>query len=203
MKVLSILANPKTVEQSASLRIERAFHGALAQRRPDAQFENVDVYRDDIPQLDEKVLPAFFGVPPADTETARKMARREEMLKQFMMADVIVIATPMWNFSAPPMLKAYIDCVLVIGKTFRYTEKGPEGLMKGKRAVLCIASGGVYEGAMAAYDHLTPMLRMQLGFIGITDVTEIKAPGQALGEETAKANTAAAMEKAQAAAKAI
>lgn len=200
MKVLRVIANPKPVEKSASLQIEQAFTAALKEKNPEVEIDTIDVYGDELPQLDEKVLPAFFGAPPADEETERKMARRAGILYQFMAADLIVMATPMWNFNAPPMLKAWIDCVLVAGKTFRYTAKGPEGLVKDKRAVLCIASGGVYEGEMAKLDTLTPMLRTQLGFIGITDVTELRAPGQGAGGDKAKASTAAAVEKAKAAA---
>ena len=118
----------------------------------------------------------------------------------FLAADLVVIATPMWNFNAPPMLKAFIDTILVAGKTFKYTATGPVGLVSGKKAVLCIASGGVYEGAMAAYDTLTPMLKTQLGFIGITDVAELRAPGQGAGGEKAKASTLAAVAKAKEAA---
>ena len=200
MKVLSVLANPKPLEKSASLQIRKAFVGALEKHRPDAVFEEIDVYRDEVPLLDEKTLPSFFGAAPVDAETGRRMGRREEILKQFLAADVVVIATPMWNFNAPPMLKAWIDAVLVAGRTFRYGEHGPEGLAKGKKVVLCVASGGVYEGAMAGYDTLTPMLRTQMAFIGIPDVTVLNAPGQGMGGEKAKASTAEAIEKAKAAA---
>ncbi len=200
MNVLRVLANPKTVENSASLKIEQAFHEALVAKHPEAQVETIDLYRDEVPLLDEKLLPAFFGAEPADEETARRRERQKAILAQFLAADVVVIATPMWNFNAPPMLKAWIDCVLVAGKTFKYTSTGPVGLVQGKRAVLCIASGGVYEGAMAAYDTLTPMLKTQLGFVGIADVTELRAPGQGAGGEKAAASTAAAVDQAQAAA---
>lgn len=200
MNILRVLANPKTVENSASLKIEQAFHKALVAKHPEAQVETIDLYRDEVPLLDEKLLPAFFGAEPADGETARKRERQKAILAQFLAADLVVIATPMWNFNAPPMLKAWIDTVLVAGQTFRYTAKGPEGLAKGKKVVLCIASGGVYEGDMASYDTLTPMLKTQLGFIGITEVTELRAPGQGAGGEKAAASTAAAVEQAQLAA---
>lgn len=199
MKILRVLANPKTVEHSASLKIEQAFTEALKAAHPGAAVDTIDVYKDEIPLLDAKLLPAFFGAEPADAETARKREVQQGILERFLAADVVVLATPMWNFNAPPMLKAFIDTVLVAGKTFRYTAGGPEGLATGKRAVLCIASGGVYEGAMAAYDTLTPMLKTQLGFIGITDVTVLNAPGQGAGGEKAAASTAAAVEKAAAA----
>ena len=200
MNVLRVLANPKPVEKSASLQIEQAFTAALKAKHPDAQIATIDVYKDEVPLVDEKVLPAHFGAPPADAETARKMARRGEILAQLLAADLVVIATPMWNFNAPPMLKAWIDTVLVAGQTFKYTATGPVGLATGKQAVLCIASGGVYEGAMAAYDTLTPMLKTQLGFIGIADVTVLNAPGQGGGGAKAAASTAAAIAQAQAAA---
>jgi FMN-dependent NADH-azoreductase len=200
MKVLRVLANPKPVEKSASLQIEAAFTAALRQRHPDAQVVTIDVYQDEIPLLDAKLLPAFFGAPPADAETERKRARQKAIMDQFMAADLLVIATPMWNFNAPPMLKAFIDTILVAGKTFKYTATGPVGLVSGKQAVLCLASGGVYEGALAAYDTLTPMLKTQLGFIGVTDVTVLNAPGQGGGGEKAAASTAAAIAKAKEAA---
>ncbi len=200
MKVLRVLANPKTVENSASLKVEAAFTAALKDKHPEAQILTIDVYKDEIPLLDAKLLPAFFGAPPADAETARRRERQKAILDQFLAADLLVIATPMWNFNAPPMLKAFIDTILVAGKTFKYTATGPVGLATGKKAVLCIASGGVYEGALAAYDTLTPMLKTQLGFIGVTDVTVLRAAGQGAGGEKAAASTAAAIEQARSAA---
>ena len=200
MKVLRILANPKPVEKSASLQIEQAFTAALKQKHPEAQILTLDVYRDEIPLLDAKLLPAFFGAPPADAETERRRARQKAILDQFLAADLVVIATPMWNFNAPPMLKAFIDTILVAGKTFKYTATGPVGLVPGKKVVVCNASGGVYEGASAGFDTLTPMLKTQLGFIGITDITFLRAPGQGAGGEKAAASTAAAIGQAQAAA---
>jgi FMN-dependent NADH-azoreductase len=200
MKVLRVLANPKAVENSASLKVEQAFTAALKAKHPEAQVVTIDVYQDEVPLLDAKMLPAFFGAPPADAETERKRARQKAILDQFLAADLVVIATPMWNFNAPPMLKAFIDTILVAGKTFKYTATGPVGLVSGKKAVLCIASGGVYEGAMAAYDTLTPMLKTQLGFIGVTDVTVLSAAGQGGGGDKAAASTAAAIEQAKEAA---
>ena len=200
MKVLRVLANPKTVENSASLKVEAAFTAALKDKHPEAQILTIDVYKDEIPLLDAKLLPAFFGAPPADAETARRRERQKAILDQFLAADLLVIATPMWNFNAPPMLKAFIDTILVAGKTFKYTAAGPVGLATGKKAVLCIASGGVYEGASASYDTLTPMLKTQLGFIGIADVAVLNAPGQGAGGEKAQASTAAALVRAREAA---
>jgi FMN-dependent NADH-azoreductase len=203
MKVLRVLANPKSVEQSASLKVEQAFSEALKQKHPDAIFEAVDVYRDEVPLIDATLLPSIFGAPAADAQAQAKLDRRAQIVDQFLAADVVVVASPMWNFNAPPMLKAYVDTVLAAGKTFKYTATGPVGLAAGKKLVLCLASGGVYEGDKAAYDTLTPMLCTQFGFIGITDQTVIKAGGQAMGAEAAKASTEAAIAKAREAAAAM
>jgi len=200
MKILRVLANPKATENSASLTIEQAFTEALQAKHPEAEVETLDVYREEVPLLDEKLLPAFFGAKPADAETVRRRERQKVILEQLLAADVVVIATPMWNFNAPPMLKAWIDTVLVAGRTFKYTAEGPVGLTEGKKAVVCNASGGTYEGDLEALDTLTPMLKTQLGFIGIKDITFLKAPGQGAGGEQARASTAAAVEQAKAAA---
>ena len=104
MKVLRVLANPKTVEQSASLKVEQAFTAALKQKHPEAQILTVDVYKDEIPLLDAKLLPAFFGAPPADAETERKHTRQKAILDQFLAADLLMI----------PLLIAFPDIIMAL-----------------------------------------------------------------------------------------
>lgn len=200
MKVLRVIANPKPVERSACLQIEQAFTTALQTHHPDAEINTLDVYADDVPLLDEKLLPVFFGAKPEDDETARRRTRQLEILDQFLAADLIVIATPIWNFNGPPKLKAFMDSVMMAGKTFKYTPEGPVGLVPEKKVVLCIASGLVYEGIFEGRNTLVPMLESQLWFMGITDVTVFHADGQGAGHEQAAARTAAAIQQAQAAA---
>jgi FMN-dependent NADH-azoreductase len=92
----------------------------------------------------------------------------------------------MYNFSVPSTLKAYIDQILRAGRTFQYTDTGPQGLINGKKAVLILSTGGVYsKGPMLAMDFLTPYLKAVLGFIGITDVEVVLAEGLAFGTEAA------------------
>ncbi|WP_370677264.1 FMN-dependent NADH-azoreductase [Pleomorphomonas sp. PLEO] len=101
-------------------------------------------------------------------------------------ADVIVIGAPMYNFSVPSQLKAWIDRVCVAGRTFHYTANGPEGLLpKGKKVIIASTRGGVYTGdsPAAALEHHETYLRGVLGFIGLTDVTIIRAEGLSLGDE--------------------
>ena len=200
MNILRVIANPKPTEQSASRKVEQAFTSALQAKYRDAKITTLDVYADEVPLLDDKLLPVFFGAKPTDDETARRRARQLEILELFLAADVVVIATPMWNFNAPPKLKAFMDTVMAAGKTFKYTAEGPVGLAPEKKVVICSASGSMYEGSAASYNTLHPMLETQFRFMGITDMTICHAGGQGLGPEKAAASTAAAIEQARAAA---
>lgn len=203
MKVLRVIANPKTVESSASLKIEQAFMSALLAKHPDAQVSTIDLYAEEIPLLDAKLLPAFFGAPPADAEVERQRERQKAILEQFLAADVVVIASPVWNFNAPPKLKAFMDTVMVAGKTFKYTPQGPLGLIGEKKVVLCSASGLLYGEGHPFQETLSIMLKNQFAFMGVNELTILTAPGQGTGREQAAASTAAAIEQAQAAAAAL
>ena len=100
------------------------------------------------------------------------------MLEDFLAADIVVIGAPMYNFSIHSVLKAWIDHVVRSGVTFRVSEAGVEGLIKGKKVYVAISSGGVYsDGPMKAYDFIEPYLRSVLGFIGLTDLTFFRAEG--------------------------
>ena len=111
-------------------------------------------------------------------------ADAQRVMQDFLDADVIVIGAPMYNFSIPSQLKAWIDRIVVAGKTFRYGAGGPEGLAKGKKAVVIVSRGGIYSAEpAAALDFQESYLRGVLGFIGITDVEVIRAEGLAMGAE--------------------
>ncbi|HZX71938.1 MAG TPA: FMN-dependent NADH-azoreductase [Rhodanobacter sp.] len=118
-----------------------------------------------------------------------------EMLEEFLAADVIVIGAPMYNFAISSSLKAWLDRILVAGKTFRYTANGPEGLAGDKRVIIASSRGGFYgkDTAAAAMDFQEPYLRAALGFIGISDIEFVRAEGIAVGEE----QKAAALESAR------
>ena len=108
-----------------------------------------------------------------------------EMLEEFLAADMVVIGAPMYNFALSSQLKAWLDRILVAGKTFRYTANGPEGLAGGKRVIVASSRGGFYgKGtAAAAMDFQEPYLRAALAFIGINDIEFVRAEGIAVGEE--------------------
>lgn len=124
---------------------------------------------------------------PADEQSPAQRAEHalgEALLAEFLGADVIVLGAPMYNFTIPSQLKAWLDRILVAGRTFRYTAQGPVGLAGGKRAVIVSTRGGIYsEGPAHAMDHQESYLRDVLGFVGITDVTVIRAEGVGLGDD--------------------
>lgn len=116
-------------------------------------------------------------------------ATDEELVREFLGADVIVIGAPMYNFTIPSQLKAWLDRILIAGRTFSYTENGPIGLAGGRKVVIVSTRGGIYsQGPANAMDHQEAYLRSVFGFIGIDEVTVIRAEGVDYGpEQRAKA----------------
>ena len=121
------------------------------------------------------------------------LALSDALGSELMASDIIIMAAGMINFGIPSTLKSYIDYILRPGATFRYTEKGPEGLVHGKKVYLVLARGGIYsEGPMQALNFQDTYLKAALGFIGLTDIEVITVEGVALGADaTAKAVNAA------------
>ena len=138
-------------EQSASRAISRSIVDQLRALNPDARLVTRDLVTEPLPHL---TLDAF-----ADSW----------VLDEFLAADTVVIGAPMYNFTLPTQLKAWLDRILVAGKTFRYTADGPEGLAKGKRVIVALARGGIYDAGSpaAALEHLESYLRGVFDFIGI------------------------------------
>lgn len=138
-------------ENSASRAISRS----IVEQMKNAQWGEEIIYRD----LAANPLPHLTLDAFADSS----------VVDQFLAADTVVIGAPMYNFSLPSQLKAWIDRIAIAGKTFRYTENGPEGLAGGKRVIIGLARGGVYSGASpaAAFEHLETYLRGVFNFIGI------------------------------------
>jgi FMN-dependent NADH-azoreductase len=142
-----------------------------------------------LPVLDGALLGTLFT--PADALNPAQLTQAalvSTLIDELKAADIVVLSAGMYNFAAPVQLKTWFDYVLQAGRTFHYTASGPEGLIKGKRAILLVATGGVYsEGPAAAADFMVPHLKQLLAFIGVTDVTVVRAEGMALGPDAAKA----------------
>lgn len=128
-------------------------------------------------------LPHWQPVVDASREPG---AAGQAVLDQFMKSDLVIIGAPMYNFSIPSQLKAWIDAIAVPGQTFRYGANGPQGLAGGKRVIVVSSRGGIYsEGAAKAMDFQETYLRTFFGFIGVTDVEFIRAEGVGKNKEAA------------------
>lgn len=174
---------------SASTRLASSIVARLQALKPGASLVVRDTTNQ--PVLDEAALGAIFT--PADARTPEQAARAAidmATIAEVQAADVIVIGVPMYNFGVTVQLKAWIDAIAKAGVTFRYTENGPEGLLKGKKVFVALARGGLYKDTPA--DSQVPYLRSVLGFLGMTDVTFIHAEGLSMGEEAANKAFAAA-----------
>ncbi len=150
-----------------------------------------DLAREPVPHLDADLLGGWMK-PAAERTLAEQAALEcsERLTAELLVADVLVLAAPMYNFTIPSTLKAWLDHVLRAGVTFQYTEQGPRGLLQGKRAFVLTARGGVYAGS--PLDQQEPYLRQVLGFIGIEDVRFIHAEGMSMGSDSAEQGLARA-----------
>ena len=169
---------------SISRRLSSAIVGQLRQQHPDLEV----IYRD----LSSSPLAHFSGLHVAvaqggdpSAEVRDDLAAGQTVLDEFLSADIIVLGAPMYNFTIPSQLKAWIDRILVSGKTFKYGAQGPEGLAGNKRMIVAISRGGFYSaGTPAAVgEHLETYLRWVFGFIGITHPEFILADGVQVGPE--------------------
>jgi FMN-dependent NADH-azoreductase len=185
MKLLHIDASILN-EQSASRQLTAVIAKRLTQAAPGSETIHYDLSAEPIGHLSAAEFLAFQGVEPQDDAAKREVARNARFLSDFLAADVIVVGAPMYNFSLPSQLKAWLDRVAVAGKTFRYTENGLEGLAGGKRVIIASTRGGLYsDGTPTAFlDHQETYLRGFFGFLGVADITFIRAEGLGLGPDS-------------------
>ena len=164
-----------------SSQLAARFVAEWRRAHPGAEVIARDVGRDPIPHLTAERFQAFLAKPEERTAAQTAVAAfSDALIGELRRADVIVIGLPMYNFGIPSTLKAYFDHVARVGHTFRYTEKGPEGLLKGKKAYIFAARGGKYVGT--PMDTQTGYVRDFLRFIGIEEVAFVYAEGLAMGE---------------------
>ena len=194
-KVL-IIDSAATGAASVSRKLTSEFADRLRRHQPAVRITRRDVGTAPIPHLTEATVGAIRGAA-ADTDEARAaLALSDQLIAELKEADLIVIGAPMYNFGMPSTLKAWFDHVLRAGITFRYTAEGPEGLVKGKRAIVVESRAGLYsEGPGAATDSQEPHLRTLLGFMGVSDVTFVRAEKLAFGPEAASQAIADAAQK--------
>ena len=193
MKILQVNSSARR-EASHSNRLANRIVERLREDAPDAMLTVRDLGADPHPVLDEAALGALFTPPAQRTPgQAARVALDDALIEQVKDADVVVLGVPMYNFGVPAQLKNWIDAIMRAGVTFRYTEKGPEGLLKGKKVYVALARGGLYRGTPA--DTQVPYLQTVLGFLGMTDVTFVYAEGLNMGDEAQRQGLASALEQ--------
>jgi FMN-dependent NADH-azoreductase len=189
MKILHVdssITGPNSVSRTLTAAIvdqQKTLH-------PGIEVTYRDVAADAPFHLSGAHLAAWQGSAPPDAALAADVATGTALLEELFAADIIVIGAPMYNFSVPSQLKAWIDRLLIAGKSFRYGAAGPEGLLpKGKKVFIASSRGGAYgpETPAAFLEHQETYLRGALGFIGLTDVTVIRAEGVNMGPDAREA----------------
>jgi FMN-dependent NADH-azoreductase len=169
---------------SASRALTRAIVARWKKAHPDAQVTYRDLAGDELPHLTHAALTGAN-----ELEAARNAA----VLEEFLGADVVVLGAPMYNFALPSQLKAWVDRISVAGKTFRYTARGPEGLAGGKQVIIALSRGGIYPPGSPA-EFVESYLKFLFGFLGVRDVTFVRAEGLAHSPEQRERAVRAAQE---------
>ncbi|WP_412460035.1 FMN-dependent NADH-azoreductase [Pseudomonas sp. SC11] len=179
-------------DNSASRQLSREVVEAWKAADPSVEVTYRDLASDAISHFSAATLLAAGTAEEArDAAQAHEARLSAETLAEFLAADAVVIGAPMYNFSVPTQLKAWIDRVTVAGQTFRYTEAGPEGLCGGKKVILVSTAGGLHQGQPTGVGH-EEFLKVLFGFLGITDLQIVRAEGLAYGPEQRSSAIAAA-----------
>lgn len=185
-QVLYITAHPHDDTLSYSMAVAKAFMDTYKEVNPDDQVVHIDLYREHIPHIDADVFSGWGklqtgkGFEELSSEEKSKVNRLNELSEQFISADKYVFVSPLWNFSFPPVMKAYIDSVAVAGKSFKYTEQGPVGLLTDKKAIHIQARGGIYsEGPAAGMEMGHRYLDIIMQFFGVPSFEGVFVEGHA------------------------
>lgn len=182
---------------SVSRQVSAAVVDRLRQATPSLDLVYRDLTQTPLAHLSGSHLAAAQGAP-APAELAPDLAASAAVLNEFLDADIVVIGAPMYNFTIPSQLKAWIDRILVAGKTFKYDANGPQGLAGNKRVIVAISRGGYYgaDTPAALGEHLETYLRWVFGFIGIGNPEFIFADGIQVGPDHREKALAGALQAA-------
>lgn len=168
-------------EQGSSSRLNQALIEKLGQVHGDIEIIHRDLARHPLPHFSAEVMTALNTKPVERSSAQAGLAQlADELIAELFAADIVVVAAPMYNFGVPSTLKAWIDYVARAGVTFRYTENGPEGLVKGKTVYVVTTRGGVHKDQSS--DSEIPFLRTYFQFLGITDIRTLYAEGLNMGK---------------------
>src|ERR1700686_1958554 len=170
-------------DHGQSRQLAARFVQAFSRSHPDSSIVLRDLAADTVPHLSAERFAAFLAKPEERSAAQGDViAYSDTLIAELKQADVIVLGLPMYNFGVPSQLKAYFDHIARAGETFRYTASGPVGLLKGKKAYIFAARGGLYAGT--ALDTQTNSVRDFLRFVGIDDIEFVYAEGLAISSES-------------------
>jgi FMN-dependent NADH-azoreductase len=191
MKILRV-DSAVTGEDSVSRQLTQAITDHFRSRHPNAEVTELDLAANPLPHIDA-VTTGAIRLPPDRHDAAMAAAHPAEraVLDAFLAADVVIVGAPMYNFSIPSQLKAWLDRLGVPGLTFSYSEAGPTGLAGGRRVIIASSQGGIYE-MDAPFEHQESLLRDFFAFIGITDPVFVRAQKLGFGSEARESALAAA-----------
>jgi len=202
--VLYVTAHPHDDTQSYSMAVGKAFIESYREANPNDEVVHLDLYKENIPQIDVDVFSGWgklrsgSSFDDLSSEEKSKVSRLGELTDQFVSADKYVFVTPLWNFSFPPVMKAYIDSICTAGKTFKYTEQGPVGLLTDKKALHIQARGGVYsEGPAAGMEMGHRYIGIIMQFFGIPSFEGLFVEGHNQYPDRAEQIKQEAIEKAK------
>jgi FMN-dependent NADH-azoreductase len=183
-RVLYITAHPHNETQSYSMAVGKEFIDSYKQINSSDEVIHLDLYKEHIPHIDADVFSGWGKLRSGQSfdeltaEEKQKVGRLNELSEQFVSADKYVFVTPLWNFSFPPIMKAYLDSVSVAGKTFKYTEQGPIGLLTDKKALHIQARGGFYsEGPAAQMEMGHRYISVMMSFFGVPSLEGLFVEG--------------------------
>ncbi|MGM7636092.1 FMN-dependent NADH-azoreductase [Bacillus sp. Hm123] len=179
--VLFIKANSRPLEQAVSVQLYQAFLDSYKEAHPEAKITELDLFEENLSYYDTTKINGMFKLAKGMELTAEEQQATDvvnQYLNQFLAADKIVIAFPLWNFTVPAVLHTYFDYLCQAGKTFRYTPEGPVGMLTDKKAILLNARGGVYsEGPAQSMEMAVNYVTSILTFLGITDLSTVIVEG--------------------------
>jgi FMN-dependent NADH-azoreductase len=180
-KVLFIKANCRPIEQAVSVKLYHTFLDKYREAHPEDEITELDLFQENLPYYNNDMINGMFKLSKglelsSDEQQAANMV--SEYVDQFLEADKVVFAFPLWNFSVPAVLHTYLDYLAQAGKTFRYTPEGPVGLLGDKKAVLLNARGGVYsEGPAQASEMSVNYVKTMLTFWGVKEIESVIIEG--------------------------
>jgi FMN-dependent NADH-azoreductase len=196
MSTVLVLTSSVLGEASVSNRLVQDAVARLRSQEPSRRIVMRDLGGSPIPHLNFDAAAAIRGAAPSTAAQAAARALSDELIAELRAAEIIIIGAPMYNFGIASTLKTWFDHVVRAGITFRYSESGAVGLLEGKRAIVIETRGGLFsEGPMQVMDSQEPHLRTLLGFMGIDDVTFIRAETLALGPDVRERSIDAARGK--------